>query len=100
MDYKVVLTSRAQRDLFEIVSFIAEQHPSAAGKTGLALLETAESLTLLPYRGPPMKGWSGLRKLPHLPHHLIVYRVNEPARLVEIIRFWDGRQDPGRLQLP
>lgn len=99
MDYKVVLTSRAQRDLFEIVSFIAEQHPPAAERTGLALLETAESLTLLPYRGPPLKGWPGLHKLPHLPHHLIVYRVSEPVRLVEIIRFWDARQDPDRLQL-
>jgi len=86
--------------LFEIVSFIAAQHPPAAGKIGLALLAAAESLVLLPHRGPPLKGRPGLRKLPHLPHHLIIYRVNEPTRLVEIIRFWDARQNPSSLIPP
>ncbi len=100
MDYKVVLTSRAQSDLFEVVSFVAEKYPSAAERIGYALLATAESLASLPYRGPAMKGRPGLRKLPHLPYHLIIYRVNEPARIVEIVRIWDGRQNPCLLKPP
>ncbi|HWA27495.1 MAG TPA: type II toxin-antitoxin system RelE/ParE family toxin [Lacunisphaera sp.] len=99
MDYKVVLTSRALHDLFEIVSFVAQKHPPAAQKTGLALLETAESLAFLPYRGPPIKGQPGYRKLPHLPHYLVAYRINDSERLVEIVRFWDGRQNPGRVHM-
>jgi len=47
-----------------------------------------------------MKGRPDLRKLPHLPYHLIIYRVNEATRLVEILRIWDGRQNPGHLELP
>jgi len=85
--------------LFEIVSFVAQKHPPAAEKIGLALLATAESLAFLPYRGPPITDRRGYRKLPHLPHYLIAYRINDSTRLVEIVRFWDGRQNPGRMHL-
>jgi hypothetical protein len=30
----------------------------------------------------------------------VIYRVNEAAFLVEIVRIWDNRQDPARLRLP
>ncbi len=100
MDYKVVLSARANRDLFELVSFIARKNPSAAEKTGSLLLDAAESLHHFPFRGPIMKHGAGLRKLSHPPHYLIVYQVNEPANLVEIIRFWDARQNPSKLDTP
>ena len=100
MDYKVVFTAQAERDLFAAVSFVADKNPAAAERIGYALVETAESLGFLPYRGPAMKGRPQLWKLPHPPHHLIIYRVNESTRLVEILRIWDGRQNPGMLRLP
>ncbi len=100
MDYKVVFTAQAERDLFAVVSFVAEKNPAAAEKLGHALADTTESLCWMPYRGPAMRGRPGLRKLPHLPYHLIIYRVNEPIRVVEILRIWDGRQNPSELQLP
>lgn len=100
MDYKVVFTAQIERDLASIVSFLAHKNPAAAGKIGHALLDAAESLGSLPYRGPAMKGRPGLRKLPHLPYHLIIYRVNESIRVVEILRIWDGRQNSILLDLP
>ena len=100
MDYKVVLTSRAERDLFAAVTFLAEKNPAAAQRAGNSLLDAAESLRLLPFRGPMMKNRTDLRKLSHPPYYLIVYRVNESARLVAIIRFWDARRNPGQLHLP
>jgi len=51
MDYKVVFTARAERDLFSVVSFIAENNPLAAEKTGYALVDAAESLGWMPLRG-------------------------------------------------
>ena len=45
-----------------------------------------------------MRNRPGLRKLAHR-HYLIIYRTNEAANLVEIVRIWDGRQDPARLRL-
>jgi len=45
-------------------------------------------------------GRPGVLKLVHLPYHVIFYRIDETKRLVEILRFWDGRQDPADLTLP
>ncbi|MDP2136243.1 MAG: type II toxin-antitoxin system RelE/ParE family toxin [Candidatus Didemnitutus sp.] len=100
MDYKVVYTAQVERDLSDIVSFLAAKNPAAAEKTGHALLDAAESLGSLPYRGPVMKGRPSLRKFPHLPYHIIIYQVDEPARLVEILRIWDGRRNPHLFLLP
>lgn len=47
-----------------------------------------------------MRGRPQFRKLSHPPHHLIIHRINEPARTVEILRLRDARQNPGDLKLP
>lgn len=39
MDYKVVLTARAERDLFEVVSFIARKNPGGGGEDRTILAE-------------------------------------------------------------
>lgn len=100
MDYKVVYSAQAGLDLETVVSFLAEKHPPAAESLGHALLDAAEHLAFLPYRGPAMRGRPQFRKLSHPPHHVIIYQVNDRYRLVEILRFWDARQNPVRLHLP
>lgn len=40
-----------------------------------------------------------MRKLTHR-HYLIFYQINESAQWVEVVRIWDGRQDPACLLLP
>jgi len=42
---------------------------------------------------------AGVRKLSHR-YYLIFYQVTEATRLVEIVRIWDGRQNPSGLILP
>lgn len=100
MDYKVVYSARIGQDLAAIVAFLADKNPAAARRLGHALLDAADALGLLPYRGPAMRGRPQLRKLSHPPHHVVIYRVNEPSRTVEILRLWDARQNPGNLHLP
>jgi plasmid stabilization system protein ParE len=39
-----------------------------------------------------------MRKLSHR-YYLIFYRVTDASRLVEIVRIWDGRQNPSALIL-
>ncbi len=41
----------------------------------------------------------GTRKLTHR-HYLIFYQVNDTAHWVEVVRIWDGRQNPASLRLP
>ncbi len=92
MDFKVILSPLALADLEEIVRYIARDDPAAAGRLGNRLLDEAESLTQLPYRGGSVRRRPGVRKLLH-PPYLIFYRVNEPARSVEVLRFWHGARD-------
>jgi plasmid stabilization system protein ParE len=102
MDYRVIVSQPALRDLGAIARFIAEGphgSPAAAEKVGEELIGLSESLTALPYRGTEVRRRPGLRKLSHR-YYLIFYRVAESTRLVEIVRIWDGRQNPSGLNLP
>jgi plasmid stabilization system protein ParE len=51
MDYKVTFAAQSQRDLFAIISFLAEKNPAAARKLGDSLLDAALSLAEFPCRG-------------------------------------------------
>jgi plasmid stabilization system protein ParE len=99
MGCRVGLTEAAQADLGAVVRFLAEKSPEAAARVGNELLDAALSLTLFPRRGTPVRRRPGLRKLSHR-YYLIFYQVNETAQWVEVVRIWDGRQDPATLKLP
>lgn len=99
MGWQVALTDEADADLGSVVAFLAQKSPTAAERIGLELCALIFALDQLPQRGAPVRQRPGLRKLAHR-HYLIIYRVNETARLVEIVRIWDNRQDPARLRLP
>ena len=98
MDYKVILSPLALADLEAIVCYIAAHNPAAAGRLGTRLLDQAETLCRLPHRGGPVRRRPGVRKLVLRPY-LIFYRVDDPARRVDVLRFWHGAQDPRSLRL-
>lgn len=99
MGWRVALTDEADADLGNVVAFLAQKSPAAAERIGLELVDLIFSLDQMPNRGAPVRKRPGLRKLAHR-HYLVIYRVNEAAALVEIVRVWDNRQDPARLRLP
>lgn len=99
MDWRIALTEPAETDLQQVVAFLARKNPRAAENIGLELVTRIFALGLLPYGGAPVRKRFGLRKVTYR-HYLIIYRINAVARIVEIIRIWDGRQNPERLRLP
>jgi toxin ParE1/3/4 len=99
MDFKVGLTDEAIADLKGIVEHVARDSAEAAAYVGNELIATAESLSILPHRGAPVKERSDMRKLFRW-HYAIYYRVKEPERQVEILRVWDMRRAPEELVLP
>jgi plasmid stabilization system protein ParE len=99
MVWRLALTEQAERDLEGVVAFLAQKSPIAAESIGFELVAIIFSLDHLPRRGAPMGTRSGLRKLAHR-HYLLIYRINESAAIVEIVRIWDNRRDPARLLLP
>ena len=96
MGYKIGLTEAACDDLGAVVRFLAEKSPEAALRLGNELLDTALSLAIMPRRGAPVRKRPGMRKLSHR-YFLIFYQVNEAEQWVEVVRIWDGRQNPGML---
>ena len=96
MDYEVVLTEPARDDLREIVAFIAQDNPHAAVTFRDHLIAEAETLIRFPYRGRIMYRRGNVRKLVCRPY-LILYRIGESQRTVEILRFWHGVRGTPRL---
>ena len=99
MVWRIALTDEAWDDLEHVVAFLAQEDPAMAERIGLELVARIFSLDQMPSRGAQVRLRPGLRKIVHR-HYLIIYRINDAARLVEVIRVWDGRQDPQRLSLP
>jgi plasmid stabilization system protein ParE len=92
MDYRLIYTKLAERDLEEIVCYIARDNVRAAGKIGLRLVEVAESLARFPYQGAPLRNREGVRKMLCTPY-VIFYRVDETLRTICVQRFWHAKRD-------
>ena len=89
MGYQVIFAPEAERDLDEIIAYIAEANPEAALKFGAELAAQARSLAEMPHRGASVARRPGTRKLVH-GQYLIYYQVREAERTVEVLRFWHG----------
>ena len=97
MDYRLIYTKLAERDLETIVRYTAKDKPRAAEKVGLELVEPAESLAKMPGRGSRVRDREGVYKVMN-PAYVVLYRVIESYRVVRIQRFWHARRDPTSLR--
>jgi len=93
MDYRVILSRPALRDLGEIARYIAQDNPSAAERVGTELVRLAESLSEMPRRGGQLRARPGVRRLVSEPY-LVTYRIDETQRVVYVLRFWHAKRDP------
>ena len=94
MDFRVEIKDPAIADLAKIISYVARDNPDAATTLGNNLLDAALSLAETPYKGSPYQKLPGIRKLTLRPFK-IFYRVNEPTKVVEVLRFWhSARSEP------
>jgi plasmid stabilization system protein ParE len=93
MDYRVVLSRPALRDLGEIARYIGQDNLSAAERVGLELVHMAESLAAMPWRGGALHARPGVRRLVSEPY-LVTYRIDETQRVVYVLRFWHAKRDP------
>jgi len=96
--WRVALSEQAELDLERVTAFLAVKSVEAAERIGLEIVGVIFSLEELPARGAPVRSRPGLRKVVHR-HYLVIYRLDDVARRVEIVRVWDGRLDPAGLRL-
>jgi plasmid stabilization system protein ParE len=97
MGYEGRLTAKARRDLNEIVAYIVQDNPLAAEKLGDELVAEADSLSSYPYRGGLVRRRRNTRRLVH-GSYLIIYRISESDRVIEILRLWHGARGAPRLR--
>jgi plasmid stabilization system protein ParE len=95
VDYRVILSRPALRDLGEIARYIAQDDPAAAEQVGLGLVRLAESLAVMPRRGGQLRARPGVRRVVSDPY-LVTFRIDETQGLVYVLRFWHAKRDPQR----
>ena len=95
MDFKVLFSDEALRDLSEIIDYVARDNPEAASRLGRSLIDHSNVLQAFPYVGAFVPKRPGVRKLFHTPYK-IYYRIHADRKVVEILHFWHGaRKTPG-----
>ncbi len=94
MDYTIILSPKAVRDLEVIVRYIALSNPAAARKVGENLLNKTKELSQFPLKGQKVSEFNSpdIRQIILRPYR-IVYRVEENKKQVSIARFWHSAQE-------
>ncbi len=94
MDYQVILSPKAVKDLEKIVRYISINNPEAAKKIGQQLLNKAKELSQFPLRGQIVPEFNdpNLRQLILKPYR-IIYRVEESKKQIGIARFWHSSRE-------
>lgn len=92
--WKVIISAQAERDLHEIVAFIAADNPAAAERFGLRLISEAEAVGLYPMAGRMVPEFDEptIRERVFKSYR-IVYRVEDHSLHVVISRFWHAARD-------
>lgn len=98
MEYEIIITRAALRDLEKIHAYIARHNPAAAQVLNVKLLDEAESLRTFPERGGFVAERPGVRFVIVHPY-LVVYRIAEQSRAVRVLRFWHGARERVRMRL-
>jgi plasmid stabilization system protein ParE len=80
VDYQLLYTQRALKDLAEIIGHLAEDDADAASRLGNSLLDHVGLLTRFPRIGGVIEKRSRVGKLVHSPI-LVYYRVQENTRV-------------------
>lgn len=98
--YRLVIQSRASRDIVAICSYIERQSPQNASIVATGLIGAIDSLVLLPHRYEVYLSHQDQGKVVHsmaVPPFIVYYRVLERDKVVNILTVRHGaRRQPRR----
>ena len=98
MDYRLLYTQKALKDLAEIIGHIAEDDAQAASRFGSSLVAHVELLARFPHMGGAIRKRPLVRKLLHSPF-LVYYQVGQAKREIEVLHIRHGARKPPRSEL-
>lgn len=93
MDFRVIFTKKALRDLEAIARFVAKDNSDAAINLRDKLLERALELSRFPRRYPKGRLRAGVREMP-VGSYIVHYSVDDARHTVNIIHFWHSSRQP------
>jgi len=96
VDFRLLFTQKALKDLAEIIGYIAEDDPQAAERFGNSLLDHVQLLTRFPRMGAAIRKRARARKLSHSPI-LVYYRIRDDKRLIEILHLRHASRKPPKV---
>ncbi len=89
---RVTWTAAARDDRRHITAWLAERNKAVAVRVTRALAAAVDGLAALPAKGRPGRV-PDTRELSAVPPYVIIYRVDEVAGVVRILRVWHTAQD-------
>jgi addiction module RelE/StbE family toxin len=91
MDYQVILSPSARRDIKGIVHYISYDAPIRAEQFGLLLISKTKILSSFPELGRVVPEFNdpSIREIV-VRNYRIIYRVAHSHNLIEVIRYWHG----------
>ena len=91
MDYQVVLSLSARKDLRDIVRYISVDAPDRALNFGQFLVLRTKTLARFPELGRIVPEFNDklIREIV-VRSYRVIYRVDHENRLIEVVRFWHG----------
>lgn len=95
--WTVVRKPKAADDLFELWNYLAEHDESLADRWIDRIDEGIARLSEYPKAGTGRSLLADDLRVWPVPPYLILYRLNEDAQIVDILRIVDGRRDIGKL---
>ena len=99
MDYQIILSPSARRDLRGIVRYISADSPPKALEFGQFLVGKTKMLAQFPEIGRVVPEFNddAIREI-IVRSYRVVYRLNHSKRFVEIARFWHAARGIPKLR--
>lgn len=97
---KVVWTTPATSDLEQILAFLAERNPAAAAKVAVRIKSTVRSIGEYPMAGRLDADVGCRERIVARTPLIVIYTIDEPQQLVEIIAVFHTSRDPESKRAP
>ena len=92
MEYNIVYTACAERDIWQIADYLSDYSVEAAENFLHTVKDRIERLAKMPLMYPKINFHQVYRKMP-VGDYVVVYQINEHARQVVILRVVHGRRN-------
>ena len=90
---QVIWAQAAESDLRAISDYIGQDNRAAAKAVATAIRAAGNNLAMFPRKGHPGEDDTREWLVPGLRRYLLIYDVDEPAGIVNILRVWHQSRD-------